>query len=1053
MQYSSSEDSNPYVGPRPFRIGETLYGRDQESKALVQLLIPERIVLLHSPSGAGKTSLIQARLVPYLETEGFSALPVIEVGSHPLSKQVKPRNRYVLSALVRLESNLPAKLQMPFQDLAKLTMLDYLKERLADSQRAVLIFDQFEEILTQDPTDTDVKHDFFEQIGEVLSNRYRWALFAIREEYIGALEPYQNAVPTRLKTTFRLNLLTKTDAVEAIQKPARQHDVDFLDEAANQLVDDLRTRRILGSNGKIDKILGDTIEPVQLQVICHRLWLKSRLNPKQIGTPDLEGFDVNSALADYYAENVGTAARDTSVDERTIRDWVDDHLIITKLGIRGQVLRGPNRSEGLDNRVILLLVKAHLLREEKWRDTTWYVLTHDRLIDPIRSDNQTWREQHLKPFQRRADQWQQLGQPNNFLLRDHELSEAEILANTLALTKVEKSYLTKSREAQRARETLEEHRRKAQIEQLRAKEEKKVAGLLRRLSKQLSFALFIAMLGLSLAVVMAVYAVHKGEIATSAMLLAQAKAEPDANRKLLLAVHAINILTEIGESDNRIARDATAVLYQNLVIPLSVKTIRTVFFSSDGRWLLTGRRNAAVNKWDIVNLGVTQPQSLHNGQEDEVLTLAFSSTSPDIETFNLATLDIDGKVKIWRMAGAVTDAVTDAATEPIALSSQHSALALSQNGLRLATAGLDGNVRVWELADLKTEPVSIPGHKKDVLALAFSADGSYLAAGGSDGTVTKWKIADLKTHPVSMPSHGKDVSALAFSFDGSHLAAGSSDGSLRIWEMADPTTKPVVLSGHEGVVLTLAFSPDSRRLASGGIDGSLRIWGMADPATDPIVLRGYRGYQGAVSMAEIPLILTLAFRPNNLAFGPNSYELATGGRHFMLIWRLAPPDELIKLACETAGRNLELKEWQEFLGAEPYQRVCLNQSMQVFVSEGEKLASEGEVKKAMALYDKAQQIDETLEITASSWGNLCRNGSVRGFASDVLDGSHHGSRGLARALNGDLSGAIEDFQTYITWAQREGKQPEESIAKHRQWIKVLETGESPFDSATLETLR
>ena len=39
-------DRNPYPGPRSFRAGETLYGRDREARELVDLLIAERIVLL-----------------------------------------------------------------------------------------------------------------------------------------------------------------------------------------------------------------------------------------------------------------------------------------------------------------------------------------------------------------------------------------------------------------------------------------------------------------------------------------------------------------------------------------------------------------------------------------------------------------------------------------------------------------------------------------------------------------------------------------------------------------------------------------------------------------------------------------------------------------------------------------------------------------------------------------------------------------------------------------------------------------------------------------------
>ena len=68
----------PYVGPRPFDRAERgrFYGRDQEARALVSLVVAHRVVLLYAASGAGKTSLLNAGLVPLLEEEdGFEVLP------------------------------------------------------------------------------------------------------------------------------------------------------------------------------------------------------------------------------------------------------------------------------------------------------------------------------------------------------------------------------------------------------------------------------------------------------------------------------------------------------------------------------------------------------------------------------------------------------------------------------------------------------------------------------------------------------------------------------------------------------------------------------------------------------------------------------------------------------------------------------------------------------------------------------------------------------------------------------------------------------------------
>ena len=76
-----SHDDNPYVGPRPFTEADAsrFFGRDHEARRLISVLISERIVLMHSPSGAGKTSLIQAKLRGELVAKRFEVLPIIRL--------------------------------------------------------------------------------------------------------------------------------------------------------------------------------------------------------------------------------------------------------------------------------------------------------------------------------------------------------------------------------------------------------------------------------------------------------------------------------------------------------------------------------------------------------------------------------------------------------------------------------------------------------------------------------------------------------------------------------------------------------------------------------------------------------------------------------------------------------------------------------------------------------------------------------------------------------------------------------------------------------------
>lgn len=70
--------------------------------------------------------------------------------------------------------------------------------------------------------------------------------------------------------------------------------------------------------------------------------------------------------------------------------------------------------------------------------------------------------------------------------------------------------------------------------------------------------------------------------------------------------------------------------------------------------------------------------------------------------------------------------------------------------------------------------------------------------------------------------------------------------------------------------------------------------------------------------------------------------------------------------------------------------------------------------------------------------------------SDLKDGLRD-SWGLAKAMVGNYSGAIEDFKTYIEWSKANNMY-EKFGQKREEWIKALEAGNNPFDAKTLEAL-
>jgi hypothetical protein len=272
---------NPYVGPRPIRRGEALDGRDREIESLQDVLIAERIVLLYSPSGAGKSSLLEAGLRPELVRHDFHVLPTIRVGLAESGLDPEnASNRYKLSALLSLEEGRPRDRKLRASELVAITFDDYLGRLEADTpavtSETCLFFDQFEELFTLDPTDQDVKRAFLEDVGIALRNRSRWALFAMREDFIAHLDPYLGLIPTRFSARYRLDLLGVEAAKAAARRPAARLGVDFSEAAADRLVDDLRRVRVQ-RGAVVTEELGPYVEPVQLQVVCRQLWSSLKL--------------------------------------------------------------------------------------------------------------------------------------------------------------------------------------------------------------------------------------------------------------------------------------------------------------------------------------------------------------------------------------------------------------------------------------------------------------------------------------------------------------------------------------------------------------------------------------------------------------------------------------------------------------------------------------------------------------------------------------------------------------------------------------------------------
>lgn len=458
-----SERGNPYVGMRPFEEadGDYFYGRERESRQLTSLIVAHRVVLFYAQSGAGKTSLLQASVIPNLKRrKKMAVLPVARVTGElpPGWVDGEGTNIYVFNLLSSLTGE-GADLSGLLGKSLWQGLVSYL-EPGADQGRprpCLLVLDQFEELFTTYLLRHTERGDLFKQLHDCLAAFPRLRLLlAMREDYIAHLDPHTIQMPDRLRTRFRMQRLDAEGALQAVEGPARRAGRPFESGAARPLVDNLRRIQIgtLRQPEDGQHPLGIEVEPLHLQIVCRRLWEELPPGGSTIRAEDVREFgDVDQALIGAYEEGLSLALQAVAPEEcnqRQLRIWFEQELI-TPVGTRGLVFRGEHQAAGVPNAVVDVLSESYLLRRVRRGDDVWYELAHDRLVDPILQANRAWRlaRQAVVPWLRQAEQWKEQGEPDALLLDGEGLMSAERWRREQSepLADHEERFLERSREA------------------------------------------------------------------------------------------------------------------------------------------------------------------------------------------------------------------------------------------------------------------------------------------------------------------------------------------------------------------------------------------------------------------------------------------------------------------------------------------------------------------------------------------------------------------------------------------------------------------------------
>jgi tetratricopeptide (TPR) repeat protein len=415
------------------------------------------------------------------------------------------------------------------------------------------------------------------------------------------------------------------------------------------------------------------------------------------------------------------------------------------------------------------------------------------------------------------------------------------------------------------------------------------------------------------------------------------------------------------------------------------------------------------------------------------------SFSPDGKT--IATASDDNTVKLWNLQGQELKTLKGHGSPVYDVS-------FSPDGKTIATASADNSVKLWNLQgqELKT----LKGHSSYVTSVSFSPDGKTIATASFDNTAILWNFdfENLQAEGCNwlkdyLVIHPRDLETLEVCQNPSILMAAAAFLVKEGEEQArQGNVKDAVATFRQALKWNpnLTLNPDAK---------AQQLADASDEASDLVKQGEESGEQGDIGklLAAIDAVKKGLKLDPSLDFKPKT-KVAS-----LLVTKGEESGEQGNIEAALAAFQKALK-LDPSLDFKPKTKVA-----SLLVTRGEKLLQEKQFKDASAAYTEAQKLDPKVEISADSWNTLCWDGSLRGYAKQVMfacekavaltpdDGNYRNSRGLARALTGNTKGAIEDFQAFIA-----STKDKEDKSQRQRWVNALRAGSNPFTPEELKRL-
>ena len=788
-----------------------------------------KLIIIHGQSGVGKSSTLQAGLIPILRQHTFEAREVLPV-------LIQTYTDWENNLGSRIASELKSVTRFPLSNTADNAseILEHLSNNISRNLLTILIFDQFEEFFFT-YRDRKKRDLFYTFLSQCLNTSFVKVIFCLREDCLHYMLEFNRSYSFDIlnknildkEIIYHIGNLSQDDTRAVIQSITQQSQLHLEIELINELVRDLTE-----DNGEI--------RPIELQIVGAQLQTENITTLAQY----VERGPKRKLVENFLEEVIKDCGVENESIARHVLLLLTDENYTRPLRTKTELEAGINSKENFKkvDLILEIFVKSGLVFILPEVTTELYQLVHDYLVIFIRKGEGSKLTTRLKESEesRRLSEAQLVSvNKRKFQLKISVLlvTIIAVVIGVLALWAVNQ-------------------RRRAESSELRSLI---VSSENSSSSNQEFDALFTSLKAANL--------LNKGisvdNNSRQEVLASLQKSIYRVKESNRLEGHNdwINDLnfSPDGKKIVSVSSDETIKFWElngKISHNLSkntkghTKRVNRIIFSHDKRTVATASNDNTIKVWsmngDLVHTLV--------GHENWVGDIDFS---PDDKT--IVSVSSDGTIRYWRSdSGVLQRTVKWAKPDWLKF------VKFSPDGKLVVAGGNDGRIKICSLNSPMIE--SSEGHGNSITGLSFSADGKVIASASSDQTIKLWTLDGelIKT----LEGHRSQVNRIEFSPDPNSrlLVSSSQDGTVKLWSQDGKLRK--TMSEHAGAVNDVKFSPDGNSIAAASDDKTIKFWNL-----DGVLLKTLEGHTDGVSL---------------LRFSPDGRTLASAGSDKTIrLWNLS----------------------------------------------------------------------------------------------------------------------------------------------------------------------